>query len=150
MRRILRKGAREFELFGWQDARFHEFGDLFSAREFLEQFLEDPLAMAVLRDLLEQERGFGDARLDDRRVIEALAPLLVSGRVKVLGRYDTLQPTTFLAEMPEPVSRPTTPVQDEEAVEEEEEPPESFFPVAEAQAAALAEAAQSGAPLCEA
>ena len=154
MRKVLRKGFQEFEILSWRDIRFLEFKDRFSALQFLRDFIDDPHAMMHLRNLMERESAFKNvSALSDSEVLEEIASLLLAKRIRVITRFDTLQPSTFITPFPEAEAEPEAmPIQapPDRPSEEPEAVDPAFTAAAEDQAAVLTQAAQSGAPLCEA
>jgi len=130
-----------------------EFNDRFAALEFLRDFIHDHYYMTVLRKLLEREMfGISLSGISDYGVLERIADLLVAKKIRVVEHYDLFEAGFHaVTAVEEAVSEP--PPQDEyvdEPEEPEEEPVvEPVPPIAEAQAATLVQAAQSGAALCE-
>lgn len=131
-----------------------EFSDRFAALEFLRDFIHDHYYMTVLRKLLEREVfGLNLSTISDYGVLERIADLLASGKIRVVERYDLFEAgfhavTAIQETVAEP---PSEDVYVDEAEEPEEEPVEEPVPpIAEAQAETLVQAAQSGAALCEA
>ena len=131
-----------------------EFRDKFAALEFLRDFIHDHYYMTVLRKLLEREMfGLNLYAISDYGVLERIAELLASGKIRVVERYDLFEAgfhavTAVQEVVAEP---PPEDVYVDEPEEPEEEPvAEPVPPIAEAQAATLVQAAQSGTALCEA
>ncbi len=154
MRKVLRKGFQEFEILSWRDIRFLEFKDKFSALEFLRDFIDDPHAMMHLRNLMQSESAFKNVSLlSDSEVLEEIASLLLAKRLRVITRFDTLQPSTFITPFSEAEAEPEAPpfeAPPDRPAEEPEAVDPAIIAAAEDQAAVLTQAAQSGAPLCEA
>lgn len=154
MRGVFRKGFREYEFLNSRETRFMEFRDKFAALEFLRDFIHDHYYMTVLRKLLEREMfGISLSGISDYGVLERIADLLVAEKIRVVERYDLFE-AGFHAVTPveETVSEPPPEVVYVDEPEEPEEEPvaEPVPPIAEAQAATLVQASQSGAALCEA
>ena len=153
MRGVFRKGFREYEFLNSRQTRFMKFSDRFSALEFLRGFFYDQYYITVLRKLLEREMfGFNLSGISDYGVLERIADLLASGKIRVVERHDLFEAGFHaVTAVQEEVSEPAPAEEYVEEEEPEEEPrPEPAPPIAEAQAATLIQAAQSGAALCEA
>ncbi len=154
MRKVLRRGFQEFEILSWRDIRFLEFKDRFSTLQFLRDFIDDPHAMMHLRDLIGRESAFKNvSALSDSEVLEEIASLLLAKRLRVITRFDTLQPSTFITPPPEAEAEPEAPPFEAPPDRPAEEPAAvdpALTAAAENQAAVLTQAARSGAPLCEA
>lgn len=153
MKKVFRKGSREYEFFHTREVRFLEFEDRAQAMGFLRPFVHDSHQMQALRQLLEAEPSLWNMRgMIDYSVLEKIADLLVSGRLRVMERYDydLAGVHAVISDRPEE-SAPDEPPQEAPAHEPEPEPPpEEASNVAANQAAALVAAAASGAPVCEA
>lgn len=153
MRGVFRKGFREYEFLNSRESRFMEFRDRFTALEFLRGFFYDQYYITVLRKLLEREMfGLNLSGISDYGVLERIADLLASGKIRVVERYGLFEDGFHaVSAVQEEVSEPAPEEEYVEEEEPEEEPlPEPAPPIAAAQAATLIQAAQSGAALCEA
>lgn len=162
MKTILRKGFQEYEFFTWRDVRFMTFRDRTEAAAFLNDFSTDPESMAFLRRLLDRASVLKSVRgLSDSEVIDAAAEMMVAERIRVLMRYDVVQPSALAGEFFKgdevpPPSEPaepgeTEPATAEDTVTEAALPPDEPVPESvAAQAEALESAAESGTALCEA
>lgn len=153
MRNVFRKGYREFEFMNSRETRFVEFKDRFQAMEFLREFLHDSGSMNRLRRLLEREvYRVNLSAVTDYGVLEQIADMLASRRIRVVERYDLFEAgfhTYAGIEAAEAAAEPEPEFIDEpETAYEPEEPPPMPDPAA--QAAALERAAAAGTPFCEA
>jgi hypothetical protein len=154
MRNVFRKGYREFEFMNSRETRFVEFKDRFQAMEFLREFFFDPLYMNKLRQLLDRETyGINLSAVSDYGVLEQIADLLVSRRIRLVERYDLFEAgfhTYAGIEEAETAAEPEPEYIDEPETEDEPEAPVDLWPGAATQAAVLVQAAVSGSPFCEA
>ena len=154
MRNVFRKGFREFEFLNARETRFVEFKDRFQAMDFLRGFIHDALYMDKLRRLLERETfGLGLSTMTDYGVLERIAELLVTRRIRVVERYDLFDAGFHaVAEEAEAAAAPEAPEEfvDEPEMADEPPPPADLWPGPGDQAAAFVAAAASGAPFCEA
>ncbi len=152
---ILRSGPQEIEILRRDEVL--EFHDGTQALAYLRQFLDDPLNRATLRrSLAEGGLQVGAARFDDEDLLVVLAHRIVSGELRVVTRrrdQPPPRPTATATATPREVEaatpQPATPSSAAPAQPGEEEDPlvSQVDPVV--QAAALAAAAESGAPVCE-
>jgi len=123
LRRIFRKGYREYEFMNSRETRFVEFRDRFAALEFLRDFLHDHYYITVLRKLLERELfGINLSTVSDYGVLERIADLLVSKQIRVVERYDLFESGFHaVTDIMEAVSEPGEEFEEEEEYEEEPE-----------------------------
>jgi len=151
MRRIFRRGFREYEFFNSRETRFVEFHSRHDALEFLAGFTHDAYSMTYLRRLLERELfNVNLAAYHDQAVLSQLADLLVAKEIRVVERYDLFEAGFHTVNTPQEAVSAPAPL---ELVDEQEEPevpelPPAPLPVG--QVAALVKAAAAGAPFCEA
>ena len=169
MRGVFRKGFREYEFLNSRETRFMEFRDKFAALEFLRDFIHDHYYMTVLRKLLEREVfGLNLSAISDYGILERIADLLASGKIRVVERYDLFEAGFHaVTAVEEVVSEPPPEVEyieeeeaepeeeaeeaeREEEAEEAEREEEAVTAAAAAQAEVLIQASQSGTALCEA
>lgn len=88
MKRFLHQFSDTVEIVHWYEAgpngRYREFVDLHFARQFLQDLADDPFNLQVLRKIAaDMFQGQDVSRWTDQHLIDHLAPLLVSGRLKV-------------------------------------------------------------------
>jgi hypothetical protein len=130
------------------DRFFHR--DVRAVVEYLLAFLADPVNLSAIRGgLLEHGTDPALLRLDARELAQELARRIAAGRMEIrrpLQRYARrAQPAAAAAPPPKPAPPPPAPTPSEP-------PPEEALlaevdPVAQAEA--LAQASESGAPLCD-
>lgn len=84
MQQYLRYGYNRYEILGKRD-RILRFESPSAALTFVRRFQQDPLQMATLRNLLAESR-IDATRLKDAAVLQKVAELLASGKVRLLDR----------------------------------------------------------------